>query len=194
VYINLKGRQPHGSVEPSDYGRLRAELVGVLESATDADSGRAAVDRVWCSDEIYHGPETVHGPDLLVSFRYDGPCYGLSVGNVTARASSASFSGTPGGHRLHGILAAAGSELRSSVRADGVTLYNIAPTILHLLGHPKAGALDGRVLLEALAKGPDEEQVPTETHTLHVANGTYRAALQVTETAGRRYLDKSWRE
>jgi len=33
-----------------------------------------------------------------------------------------------------------------------------------------------------------------ETRTLRVANGAYRAALQVTETAGRRYVDKSWRE
>jgi len=71
---------------------------------------------------------------------------------------------------------------------------DVTPTILHLLGHPKAGALDGRVLLEALANGPDQEQVATETRTLRVANGVYRAALQVTETAGRRYLDKSWRE
>jgi arylsulfatase A-like enzyme len=71
---------------------------------------------------------------------------------------------------------------------------DIAPTILHLVGHPKAGALDGRVLEEALANGPDEEQVAIETRTLRVVNGEYRAALQVTESGGRRYLDKSWRE
>jgi arylsulfatase A-like enzyme len=71
---------------------------------------------------------------------------------------------------------------------------DVTPTILHLLGHPRANALDGRVLLEALANGPDEEQVSAETRTFRVANGAYRAALQVTETAGRRYLDKSWRD
>jgi len=71
---------------------------------------------------------------------------------------------------------------------------DVTPTILHLIGHPKAGNLDGRVLAEALASGPDEEQIATETRTLRVASGGYRAALQVTEAAGRRYLDKSWRE
>jgi len=71
---------------------------------------------------------------------------------------------------------------------------DVTPTILHLLGHAKAGTLDGRVLVEALAAGPDEEQVAAETRTLRVAAGSYKAALQVTETAGRRYLDKSWRE
>jgi hypothetical protein len=70
----------------------------------------------------------------------------------------------------------------------------VTPTILYLLGHPKANALDGRVLREALANGPDEEQVAIETHTLRVMSDAYKAALQVTETAGRHYLDKSWRE
>jgi len=71
---------------------------------------------------------------------------------------------------------------------------DVTPTILHLLGHPKANALDGRVLREALVNGPDEEQVAIETRTLRVTSGAYKAALQVTETAGKRYLDKSWRE
>jgi arylsulfatase A-like enzyme len=71
---------------------------------------------------------------------------------------------------------------------------DVTPTVLHLLGNAKAATLDGRVLLEALAGGPDEEQIATETRTLRVASGAYNAALQVTEVAGRRYLDKSWRE
>lgn len=71
---------------------------------------------------------------------------------------------------------------------------DVTPTMLHLLGHPKATTLEGRVLSEALTGGPDEEQVAADTRTLRVSNGAYKAALQVTETAGRRYLDKSWRE
>ena len=71
---------------------------------------------------------------------------------------------------------------------------DVTPTILHLLGHPKASALDGRILSEALVNGPDEEQVAIETRTLRVGRGSYKAALQVTETGNKRYLDKSWRE
>ena len=71
---------------------------------------------------------------------------------------------------------------------------DVTPTMLHLVGNPKAGVLEGRVLAEALANGPDEEQVAVEVRTLRMANGAYKAALQVSETAGRRYLDKSWRE
>jgi arylsulfatase A-like enzyme len=72
---------------------------------------------------------------------------------------------------------------------------DVAPTILHLLGMRAAeSAMDGRALVEAMADGPDEEQVPIETRTLRVSNGNYRAILQVTEVDGRRYIDKGWRQ
>jgi arylsulfatase A-like enzyme len=71
---------------------------------------------------------------------------------------------------------------------------DVTPTILHLLGLRQGlGEMQGRPLLEALADGPDEEQVPMETRTLQVTNGAYRAVLQTSEVAGRRYVDKGWR-
>jgi arylsulfatase A-like enzyme len=71
---------------------------------------------------------------------------------------------------------------------------DVAPTILHLLGmREPLAAMDGRPLLEALADGPDEEQVSMETRTQQVASGGYRAVLQTSEVAGRRYIDKAWR-
>ena len=72
---------------------------------------------------------------------------------------------------------------------------DVAPTILYLLGMRDAAAtMDGRALVEAMAGGPDEEQVPIETRTLRVSNGSYAAILQVTETGGHRYIDKGWRQ
>jgi hypothetical protein len=34
----------------------------------------------------------------------------------------------------------------------------------------------------------------TATHALPAQNGSYRAVLQVTEVAGKRYIDQAWRE
>jgi hypothetical protein len=53
--------------------------------------------------------------------------------------------------------------------------------------------MDGRVLVEALAGGPDAEQVAADTHAYTVDAGPYRATLQVSTVDGRRYVDKSWR-
>ena len=82
---------------------------------------------------------------------------------------------------------------RTAVVRTPAANVDVTPTILHLLGIALTSAMQGRPLLEALANGPDEEQVPMETRTLRVENGAYGAVLQVTEVAGRRYIDKGWR-
>jgi hypothetical protein len=69
----------------------------------------------------------------------------------------------------------------------------VAPTILALLGMDAGDGLDGRVLVEALAGGQDAEQMAAQTRIHTVETGDYRAALQISEIAGRRYVDKSWR-
>jgi len=70
---------------------------------------------------------------------------------------------------------------------------DIAPTILALKGVGGGESLDGRVLGEAMRDGVDEEQVLTETKVLRTEAGGYRAAVQVTDVGGRRYIDKGWR-
>jgi arylsulfatase A-like enzyme len=70
---------------------------------------------------------------------------------------------------------------------------DVTPTILALLGVAEADGLDGRMLAEALAGGPDPEQVAIETRVHTVTAGGYRAALQLSDVDGRRYVDKSWR-
>jgi arylsulfatase A-like enzyme len=81
---------------------------------------------------------------------------------------------------------------RTAVRvAAGIA--DLAPTILALLGLPAGEDLDGRVLAEALGGGPDPEEVIEETRVHTVETGAYRAAIQVSQVAGRRYVDKSWR-
>jgi arylsulfatase A-like enzyme len=82
----------------------------------------------------------------------------------------------------------------------GATLHtptsnvDVTPTLLYLLGHADVVAtLQGRPMLEALAGGPDEEQVVMETDSLRVRNGDYEAVLQISDVEGKRYLDKGWR-
>lgn len=67
VYINLKGREPGGTVAP---GRERDELVAKLQSSLaeleDPDCGKPMVRRVYQRAELFHGPLLDHAPDLVV--------------------------------------------------------------------------------------------------------------------------------
>jgi len=81
---------------------------------------------------------------------------------------------------------------RTTVRVP-VGNVDVTPTILALLGIAERGGLDGRVLTEALEDGPDAEQLAVDTRVHTVEAGVYGAAIQMSEVAGRFYVDKSWR-
>src|SRR5437870_12551098 len=53
-----------------------------------------------------------------------------------------------GTHRRDGILIAHGKSFKKGEEIRGARLLDMAPTILHLLGQPVPGDMDGRVLEE----------------------------------------------
>ena len=57
-----------------------------------------------------------------------------------------------GSHHRSGLLLMAGPDLRPGVRIRGASVYDVTPTVLHLLGLPVPEDLPGRVLAEALAE------------------------------------------
>ena len=68
VYINLKGREKNGIVEPgAPYEALRAELVSRLTQLTDPANGERAVSRVFKREEVYRRFDPKLIPDLIVA-------------------------------------------------------------------------------------------------------------------------------
>jgi hypothetical protein len=49
-----------------------------------------------------------------------------------------------------GVILLAGSGLKSGTRISGASIFDVAPTLLHLLGQPAAADMDGTVLTAAL--------------------------------------------
>jgi arylsulfatase A-like enzyme len=79
-----------------------------------------------------------------------------------------------------------------------VSNVDVTPTLIALLGldgDPALPRFDGRAIREALADGPDQEQIAVRTTTYFTAapDRAYRAAIEVSEVGAQRYLDKSWR-
>ena len=81
---------------------------------------------------------------------------------------------------------------RTTVRVP-VSNVDVAPTILALLGLAERDDLDGRVLARGAGGRTDPEQIAVDTRVHTVETGVYRAAVQVSEAEGHRYVDKSWR-
>ena len=69
LFINLRGREGHGIVEPGDeYEGLKGELVAALTGLVDADTDSIAVFRAYDTASYYDGPYAGEGPDVLVGY------------------------------------------------------------------------------------------------------------------------------
>jgi len=64
-YVNLKGKYPLGTVDPTDYERVRQEIRQGLEALTFED-GEKIASRVYFKEELYHGPHLDRAPDVVV--------------------------------------------------------------------------------------------------------------------------------
>ena len=68
LYLNLKGREGNGIVEPGQQQeQLLVELIEKLEAIRDADGG-AVIHKVYRADESYVGPATELAPDLVIGY------------------------------------------------------------------------------------------------------------------------------
>jgi predicted AlkP superfamily phosphohydrolase/phosphomutase len=173
IFLNMKGRQPGGCVASGDARPLLDDLKGALREIPNPETGKPLVERVYERDELYHGPFTPLAPDLtvvLTDWRY------RTIGLhdfTTHRVVSPAF-GPTGDHRMEGILIAAGPALRAGGVSQTAEILDIAPTVLHLLGVPVPGDMDGRVLTELLDPASDSTPLPCLVPALASAsaNGT----------------------
>ncbi|MDR3632826.1 MAG: alkaline phosphatase family protein [Isosphaeraceae bacterium] len=149
IFLNLKGRQPQGCVAPEDARPLLDDLKAGLQAIPHPETGAPLVEHVYERDELYEGPHAHLAPDLTVVL---GDWKYRTIGLhdfTTNRVISPAF-GPTGDHRLDGVLIATGPAIRAGGRPSGARLLDIAPTVLHLLGVPVPGDMDGRVLSELL--------------------------------------------
>ena len=147
VFLNVRGREPEGTIAPEDYERVRADLARRLEAIPD-EHGSPIPTKVYFPDEVY--PE-VNGvaPDLIVHF---GDLLWRAVGTVGGDEGIHTFENDTGpddaNHAQDGIfvLVAPGVEPE---RRDGMHLLDVAPTVLELLGIDAPATMRGHSLLDA---------------------------------------------
>jgi predicted AlkP superfamily phosphohydrolase/phosphomutase len=69
IYVNLKGRESHGTVSPGpEYDALKRELVEKFGALRDPDTGERVVRKVYTREELYHGAYFGEAPDMVVGF------------------------------------------------------------------------------------------------------------------------------
>ena len=82
--------------------------------------------------------------------------HGFFTGAARPAADPADFTmGAPQWHRLYGVIVGAGPGIRRGGTVEGATVFDVAPTILALLGLPIPADLPGRALPALLPAGAE---------------------------------------
>ncbi len=159
LYINLKGRDPQGIVEPgSEYEELRESLTRKLLAIRDPATGGPIVESVLKAEEVYWGPQVSRGGDLVVRFHKGyrhWPRLAPGAPIITEEKVFCSY------HHDHedGFFAIIGPDFKAGAVAQA-SIVDLTPTILHLLSVPVPEGLDGQVLLPLMKEDSEAARRP----------------------------------
>jgi predicted AlkP superfamily phosphohydrolase/phosphomutase len=155
VFVNLKGRQPSGIVEPgAQYEAVRTEVAAFLCALRDPGTGKPVVRAAHRREDAWSGPFLGELPDVILEL--DDETY--EVAGTTRRGQEVLYSlGEPGttgwrrsgGHRRLGLLLAKGPHVRQA-EIPAADMADVPATVLALLRCPIPEDFDGRVLNELL--------------------------------------------
>jgi predicted AlkP superfamily phosphohydrolase/phosphomutase len=154
VFINLKGRQPEGTVSSEDYHSLREKIRGILQDLIDPTTGTRVIKGVHLREDIFHGPYSDPAGDLVIEWNIGAlgkalcsPTPGHQA-SVSVLKDLSFFQGWTGTHRTSGIFLAYGPHIKKGKTLSVATQYDITPTLLYLQDHPIPNDMDGKVLTD----------------------------------------------
>lgn len=143
IFLNVAGREPQGNVPAAEYERLRDEIAAGLAALPD-HTGQPMGTRAFKPEAIYREVRGV-APDLIVYF---GDLDWRSIGTV-GTGSLYSFENDTGpddaNHAQHGIFILYDPRRPQGRRIDDISIYDVAPTLLHLMGQPVPPEMIGSV-------------------------------------------------
>lgn len=168
ISLNIEGRFDAGCVSEDARDGLLVEIREALAELRHPETGERVLSAPLEPRDTYFVRHERRAPDLLVvprDYRWEILSDFTPYGPVGAARGVFGPALRQATHRLRGIFAADGPELRRGVSLCGGRIEDIAPTVLHLLGQPVPSYMTGRVLSEALephrlaARPPRREEV-----------------------------------
>jgi predicted AlkP superfamily phosphohydrolase/phosphomutase len=136
IYLNLKGREPNGCVEPgADYEQLRNTLISKLTEMKDPETQTNVIDKVHKREDIYRGKFFDKAPDLVIEPK---PGYDLKGAfNKDTTFAKGNFSG------MHTYDDAFVYINNKNIIKNPLEIVDVTTTILNSLDIPVPVDIDG---------------------------------------------------
>lgn len=148
IFLNLKGRESQGIVDPGeDAAMLRDEIAEKLSQLNDPVRDKPAVKQVYNALKIYRGPYKENAPDLIVGY-YEGyrASWETAIGQLTGQIFHDNTKAWSGDHCIDHSLVPGVLFCNRPITDDKPRLMDIGPTVLDMFGIDVPGYMDGKAL------------------------------------------------
>ncbi len=149
IYLNLRGRERSGILDRGpETDRLLEEIRTRLLAVEDPDTHQPVIQNVYLGSEIFHGPRMAEAPDMQVDFR-DGyrTSWQTSLGALPSGIIVANMKKWSGDHCASDPNDTQGIFFSNKVvSTTNPSIFDVAPTVVKILGVPPPGKLDGQPL------------------------------------------------
>jgi predicted AlkP superfamily phosphohydrolase/phosphomutase len=151
LYLNLRGRERNGIVEPgAEADALMAELRSKLLAVTDPQTNLPVITRMDLAKEVYQGPYSQSGPDMLVGYnRGYRAGWNTILGAFPPDILEDNTNPWSGDHCMDYTLVPGVLLSNRKIAAEAPALTDIAPTILAEFGIAKAKGMIGKSVFQS---------------------------------------------
>lgn len=145
LYLNLRGRERDGIVEPgAEQEELIQELIAKLEAVRDVD-GNKVIRKVHRTDTEYSGSANRLAPDLIVGYRRNyRASWSTCLGNMDKEVLSDNDQAWSADHCADPMEVPGVVFSNKPITMDSPTLVDIAPSILKEFGLEIPSTMEGK--------------------------------------------------
>ncbi len=146
AYLNLKGRESAGVVEPgAEAAALEKELVGKLSQLRDEELGQTAIRQVYATKSLYTGPYLEAAPDLIIGYN-EGyrAAWDAATGKVGLKVFEDNLKAWSGDHSIDPPLVPGVLFSNRRIDSEDPGIEDLAPTALELFGIEQPEWMEGK--------------------------------------------------
>ncbi|MBX7137519.1 MAG: alkaline phosphatase family protein [Oligoflexia bacterium] len=149
IYINQKGREKNGWVEPAEADSIKQEIMAKLSTVTDPLNGQRVVRTPYDSRKLYSGPFVDFAPDIQVGYERgyrasDEAILGkFPKGIVEDRTNKWSSDHCMDPSTVPGVFLS-----NKRCLSERPAIWDMAPSILKAFGIETPAVMDGKPVLE----------------------------------------------
>lgn len=152
VYLNVKGREPKGIVNPGrEYEEVREEIIRMARQFVHPQTGEPLIGDILKREDIYQGPYLDRAPDLILRPRDESNIF-FGLADFGSNITVDTVYRYSGMHRDYGLLMMGGKGIKAGAAIAGAGIEDLAPTILYAMGSPIPEDMDGRPLTEVFSE------------------------------------------